>query len=59
MSTSTRWEYKTLRISPKIFGNYDPDEIDEQLGRLGAQGWELTSSVVAALSLLLFFKRPR
>ncbi len=59
MSTSTRWEYKTLQISPRLLGGFNAEAIDEQIGRLGAQGWELTSSVFAALSLLLFFKRPR
>lgn len=59
MAASTHWEYKTLRIKTKIFGDYDPAEIDMELDRLGAQGWELVGSATAGVSFLMFFKRPR
>jgi hypothetical protein len=59
MTTTTRWEYKTLRIKTKIFGDYDPTEIDVELDRLGAQGWELVGSATVGVSFLMFFKRPR
>ena len=59
MAATTRWEHKTLRIKTKIFGDYDPAEIDVELDRLGAQGWELVGSATVGVSFLMFFKRPR
>ena len=59
MAATTRWEHKTLRIKTKIFGDYDPAEIDVELDRLGAQGWELVGSATVGVSFLMIFKRPR
>lgn len=64
-----KWEYKTLNLDiqggwrgvPKV----DPVKIDEALGDLGREGWELVSAfdtnVGAGMSyqLVAIFKRPR
>ncbi|MBN8482931.1 MAG: DUF4177 domain-containing protein [Xanthomonadales bacterium] len=59
MTATRRWEYRTLRIKTKIFGDYDPADIDADLDRLGAQGWELVGSAVVGVSFLMFLKREK
>jgi len=40
-----RFEYKTVEIKSKgIWAtNFNPEEIDKELNKLGSQGWELVS----------------
>ncbi|MBX3692626.1 DUF4177 domain-containing protein [Dokdonella sp.] len=59
MSATTQWEYRTLVINQRMWGNYKSDDFDAQLVRLGMQGWELVNTVAAGFSFLMFLKRPR
>lgn len=56
---NTRWDYRTIEIKPGLMGKIKPEDVQAELGRHGAQGWELVSAVAphASLALLLFFKR--
>ena len=49
-----RFEYKTLFTDAKgaLGGKVDPYALEKDLNQLGAQGWELVSSVPAAQSHL-------
>ncbi|HLW63501.1 MAG TPA: DUF4177 domain-containing protein [Flavobacterium sp.] len=40
-----RFEYKTIEIKPKGFWgtNFNTEEIDKELNKLGSQGWELVA----------------
>lgn len=56
---STRWNYQVVEIKFQMFGKPMTDRAQEELNRLGAQGWELVSSVQSssADSIRLFLKR--
>lgn len=58
---STRWNYHVAEIKLQMFGGRSMTErVQEELTRLGQQGWELVSSVQseAADSVRLFLKKP-
>jgi len=57
----TKWDYKTLRIKPGLFGSFDFEAVDDSLRREGMQGWELVNALPLGTlqPILLFFKRPR
>lgn len=57
---STRWNYQVIEIKVQLFGKSLTERAQEELGRLGQQGWELVSSVQsnAADSIRLFLKKP-
>lgn len=57
---STRWQYKVVEIKVNLFGANVTERAQTELDKLGAQGWELVSSVQtnAADTLRLFLKRP-
>lgn len=57
---STRWQYKVVEIKVNLFGANVTERAQAELDKLGAQGWELVSSVQtnAADTLRLFLKRP-
>lgn len=49
------WEYLRVQVSVS-----EIRKLDDELMRLGAQGWELAGVVEASSSYLhLFFKRPK
>lgn len=50
-----RWQYRTVELKPTLLGGL-PRDLDQVLGREGAQGWELVN-IVRATRLLLVFKR--
>ncbi|MDD5934015.1 MAG: DUF4177 domain-containing protein [Clostridiales bacterium] len=62
-----QWEYKTIYTDAKGFfgGKVNFSEFEEELNKLGAQGWELVSSVPSAQSygstrwIISIFKRKR
>lgn len=58
---SKRWSYQTVEVQPNMWGVNKPDAIQEQLTRLGQQGWELVS-VIQGLGLnkpILILKREQ
>lgn len=57
---SQRWNYQVLEIKAQLFGASMTERAQEELNRLGQQGWELVSSVQsnAADSIRLFLKKP-
>lgn len=57
---STRWTYHVVEIKLQLFGKSFTERTQEELVRLGNQGWELVNAVQseAADSIRLFLKRP-
>ncbi len=37
-----RWTYQVVEVKPRLFG-VRPEDVQAELNRLGAQGWELVS----------------
>lgn len=40
---STRWQHKVVEIPVKVFGGKLMQRAQEELDRLGVQGWELVA----------------
>ena len=57
---SSRWNYQIVEVKVQMFGKSVGERAQEELSRLGAQGWDLVSAVQtnAADSLRLFLKKP-
>lgn len=57
---TVRWNYQVVEIKRQIFGKSQTERAQEELSRLGQQGWELVSSVQSdpTDSLRLFLKKP-
>jgi hypothetical protein len=58
-----RWKYKVLDIRPSrrfLATRPSPEEIQAELDKLGAQGWELVSVIAssAAVPPRMILKRP-
>ena len=61
-----RWEYQTLKFEPGGFISVkvDPDQLQQELNRLGQHGWELCSSFETnygngrSAEIVMIFKRP-
>ena len=45
---SERWSYKVLELELKLFGSSMSSRLEDELNRLGKQGWELVSMVQAS-----------
>jgi Domain of unknown function (DUF4177) len=58
-----RWSYLTIRLKPKRFMaiGVHPEDLQDELNKHGAQGWELVSVVSTrnAFHLDLIFKRAQ
>lgn len=62
-----KWEYKTVKVKTKGLsgGILEIADFDEQLNRLGQDGWELvstfatTSGYGASREAVAIFKRPK
>jgi hypothetical protein len=56
---SSRWQYKVVEMPFKVFGGKLTDRVQDELDKLGPQGWELVSVVQAspADALRMYFKR--
>lgn len=56
---SARWNYQVMEIKPDMWGRMKPDHLQEQVNKLGAQGWELVNVVSPGLAspMFAFFKR--
>ncbi len=59
MASNDRWTYKVVKVKPAFLG-IDPADLQSELDKLGAQGWELVNAVQAhpMHAVLLFMKRP-
>ena len=57
---SSRWNYQIVEVKVQMFGKSVTERAQEELSRLGQQGWELVSAAQseAADSLRLFLKKP-
>ena len=57
---SSRWNYQVIEIRVQMFGKTVTDRAQEELARVGLQGWELVNAVQSspADSLRLFLKKP-
>jgi len=42
---NTRWTYKVIEFKPKLFGGKMTDRAQQELDKLGLQGWELVAAV--------------
>ena len=57
---STRWNYHVAEIKVQMFGRSMTERVQEELTRLGQQGWELvsTSQSEAVDCVRLVLKKP-
>ena len=57
---SNRWSYQVVEVKVQLFGKSMTERAQEELSRLGQQGWELVnaSQAEAADSIRLFLKKP-
>lgn len=56
-----RWQYLTVEVPTSVWGSPKPDELQEELGKHGREGWELvgiipTSPHSGSKPLLIFKK---
>lgn len=55
---STRWSYKVIELKPKLFAGSLAQRSQQELDKLGAQGWELVSAPQTPMGgLWLFLKK--
>ena len=56
---SGRWQYKVVEVEIKLFSGKLTERVQEELDRLGVQGWELVNTVQTspADSFRMIFKR--
>jgi len=56
---STRWQYKVVDLTYRLFGDKLADRAQAELDKLGALGWELVSVVQSspADTLRMFLKK--
>ena len=56
---SSRWSYKVLELKVQLFGGNMTERIQQELDKLGPQGWELVSVVQASSvdSVRLYLKK--
>ncbi|MDO5505005.1 MAG: DUF4177 domain-containing protein [Pseudoxanthomonas suwonensis] len=40
---SKRWDYQVIEIKPDMWGRVKAETVQNELKRLGAQGWEVVS----------------
>jgi hypothetical protein len=57
---SHRWNHKVIEIPYKMFAGKLTDRIQQELDRMGAQGWELVDTAYSTSdgTMRLFFKKP-
>lgn len=53
---SKRWTYKVVEAKLSLFG-LKPKQVEDVLGPLGAQGWELVAVVQSGITALLYLKK--
>lgn len=57
---SQRWSYKVVEFPIRLFAGKLGDRVQQELDRLGPQGWELVSVVQTSAvdALRLYLKKP-
>jgi hypothetical protein len=57
---STRWQHKVVEIPIKMFGGKTLQHAQEELDKLGAQGWELVTVLQHSSMepIRMYLKRP-
>ncbi|MBB3275041.1 MULTISPECIES: DUF4177 domain-containing protein [Pseudoxanthomonas] len=45
---SKRWTYQVIEVKPGLMGGLKREDLQNELNRLGAQGWELVNTIVPA-----------
>lgn len=57
---SSRWNYQVVEVKLQMFGKSMTERAQEELSRLGQQGWELVNAAQseAADSIRMFLKKP-
>ena len=51
-----KWSYKVISIKPEIFGP-NPVKFEQELNKLGAEGWELVAAQQNGITTLLYLKK--
>jgi len=56
---SKRWTYLAVEVKPSMMGTQKTEEIQAELNRQGAMGWELVNVVFGApmTAAILIFKK--
>lgn len=56
-----KWEYKYIHLDPKLSDKKTLSIINEELNKLGDDGWELVNFAVPAIDAryAFVFKRPK
>ena len=56
---SKRWSYQGVEVKPTLLGGLKAEEVQAELNRQGANGWELVTVIVPApvAGVELVFKR--
>lgn len=56
-----KWEYKYIYLDPKLSDKKTLSIINEELNKLGDEGWELVNFAVVAIDsrYAFAFKRPK
>ena len=45
---SKRWSYQVVEVKPTLLGGLKAEEVQAELNRQGANGWELVTVIVPA-----------
>lgn len=55
---SNRWQYRVVEVKANLLGQMKSAAVQDALGQLGAQGWELVSAVQVGFATWLYLKKP-
>lgn len=55
---SSRWSYQVVQLKAGSWGQYKDEDIQAELNRMGAMGWELVN-IVPLSPPMMVFKRPQ
>lgn len=58
---NNRWSYQVVQIKPGRWGKLKDEDVQAELNRMGAMGWELVNIVMPAplAPPMMVFKRPQ
>jgi hypothetical protein len=52
-----RFSYQVVTVKPRVFSERQAEDIQAELNRLGAQGWELVAVQATGAGTRLYLKR--